>query len=32
MIIVGVIGLVVYIYVYIGPEAQSEDIKQFEDG
>ena len=26
IIIVGVIGPVVYIYVYVGPRAQSEDI------
>ena len=31
MNIVGVIGPGIHIYVYIGPRAQSEDVKQFED-
>ena len=30
--IVGVLGSTMYIYVYIGPEAQSEDVKQSEEG
>ena len=30
--IVGVIGPRAHIYVYIGPGAQSEDVKQFKDG
>ena len=30
--VVGVIGLGAHIYVYIGLGAQSEDVRQFEDG